>query len=149
VAVGGDEHHGAVAEDVVLAVHGLVAQGVLVVRHAGPVPPLGQDLGRARGLHLPVLHEDRRVREELVAAAVVEMPVRVGDVGHLRRRQAEPAELADDVVARLGVDPEAPGALLAVAAEHVRQGVAVQPGVEEQATTRMRDQEALDRHRPP
>src|SRR4029453_13870187 len=116
---------------------------------ARPVPALRQHLRRAGGLHLSRLHQERRLGEELVAAAVVEVPVRVGDPGHVGRGQAEPAELPEDVVTRLTVYAKALRALLAVAAEHVRLCLAVQPRVEEQAAVRGRDQEALDRPRPP
>jgi hypothetical protein len=66
MAVGREEDDRPVAEDVVLAVDGLVRERMVEVGRTRSVALLGQDRRIACGLQLPPLDEERRSREELI-----------------------------------------------------------------------------------
>src|SRR5258705_12367967 len=108
----------------------------------------GREAGPPRRLHLRLLHEEGRAGEELVAAAVVEVEMRVHHVADVVRPEPEEPELGHDVLARLRLVHEPLRALGAHAADRVDAGLAVDAGVEEEPPARVHDQEAYHRYRP-
>src|SRR5688500_15642081 len=146
VAVRRQEQHGAVAEDVVLTVEHPVLEGMVEVHRARAVAR--HEARPPRRLQLRALHQKRRARKELVAAAVNEVQMRVGDIAHVVRLQAEPRQLRDDVVALARLDGQPPGALLAEPANGIEARLAVHAGVAEEAAARMVHEKAPPRHRP-
>ena len=92
VAVRRNQDDAAVAEHVVVAVDHPVVERVVEVDRARAV---ARDEARTpRRLQLRALHEERRAREELVAAAVIEVEVRVRHVAHVVGRRGRAARAA-------------------------------------------------------
>ena len=146
VPVRRDQHHRAVAEDVVLAVDHLIVERVVEIDRARAVARHGA--GTARRLELRALDEEGRAREELVAAAVVEVEVRVRDVAHVGGREPEARELRHDVVALLRPHAEALDTFRAEPPDGIDARLAVHARVEQQLAARMVDEEAQHRHDP-
>jgi hypothetical protein len=69
-------------------------------------------------------------------------------VGDIAGPEAEERELAHHVVTGLGADTESTGAILAEASHRIRDGGAVDPGVEEEPPRLMDDEERGDGYRP-
>ena len=146
VPVGRQQDDRAVAEDVVLAVEHPVIERMVEIDRARAV---ARDEARpARRFQLRTLHEERRPREELVAAAVIEVQMRVGHVAHVVGLEAESRQLRHHVVPGPRLDGEALDPLRAEPGERVEPRLAVHAGVEQKPTAWMIHEEARDRHGP-
>src|SRR5262245_64504673 len=108
----------------------------------------GNEARPARRFQLRTLHEERRARKELVAAAVIEVQMRVGHVAHVVGLEAEPRQLWQDVVAGPRLDGETLDPLRAEPGERVEPRLTVHAGVEQKPAPRMIYQEARERHGP-
>src|SRR5262249_49272630 len=86
---------------------------------------------------LRALHEERRPRKDLVAAAVMEVQVRVGDVAHVVGLEAKPRQLRHHVVAGPRLDGEALDPLWAEPGEWIEPRLTVHAGVEQEPAPRM------------
>ena len=107
MAVGRQADDRAVAEHVVLAVD--QAQFVAEVEIARVEAAPGGDVGVHPGLPFAALHQHRRVRDQRVAADMVEMEMRVDDQVDLRRVAADRFEPGADFLAGLEVEAEQAG----------------------------------------
>src|ERR1700687_125745 len=137
VAMRRDADHRTVAEDVVLAIDQLHAMPMVVV-----VRSVVHALDQVRvvpGLPLAALNQQRRIRQQLVAAAVIEMQMRVDDEVDRVGRDVHRLEPRRDLLARfecdlvIGREPSGPpvGGCLRVG---------VKPAIEDQASLRMLDE---------
>ena len=102
----------------------------------------------ARRLELGPLHQEGRAREELVAAAVIEVQVRVRHEANVVRLEAEPRELRHHVVALSRLDGQPLDPLGAETGQRIEARLAVHAGVEQERALRMAHQEAHHRHGP-
>ncbi len=139
VSPGGEADDGAVAEEVVLAVdYEDVVPQVVVAR----VVVVGGDLvGLVACIPLPSLHDQLRAGNLVVAAAVIEVEVRVDEVADVTGVDAERGELRAHLVARAVFDVEHRGE-----GAEPRRGIVLEvhmePAVEEDLPLRMVDQVA-------
>ncbi len=143
VAPGRQAHHTAVAEQVVLALDPdhLVAEveiGAVVAVRRGEV-------GVDPGLPLALLHDQRCVGDQRVAADMVEMEMRVDDQVDLGRVAADRFEPRADLLARPVIEREQTGDARADARRRVVSAIRVQAGVEQHAALRVLDQIGRDR----
>src|SRR5258706_6660058 len=133
------QHDRAVAEHVVLAVDFAVFERVVPVFRVVAVA-----LG-TRDRQLGALDEKLRARERRVAAAMVEMKMRVDNVADVVRPDAERRELRTHVLARARADREERRHPLAQAPGRIGHGIAADPGIEDELALGMDDQ--IARHR--
>ena len=94
VARRGHQQHGAVAKHIVLTIDQLVVQRVL------PEPRIVAAARGLGGLHLGTLDQKSGPTEQRVAAAVVEVQVRVGHIQDVVGNESQVRELAWCVLVR-------------------------------------------------
>src|SRR5262245_35620773 len=93
MAIGGYEEHLTVAEHVVLPIDELIVQRVVEVDHAWTIALHAP--GMTCRCHFRFLHQNRRTREKLIAAAMVKVQMGVNHIRNLIWLQPGPGELAD------------------------------------------------------
>src|SRR5579862_1002967 len=134
---GGYAHHRAIAEDIVLAVDGFhLVPMVIVVRI---VKDAFDQRGVVAGLPLAPLNEQSGIGQLIVAAAVVEMEMRVDDEIDLRGRHAERLEPSRDLLAGFESNSVIRGEP-SEAAIRIGLRLAMEAAVEDRASFRMLDQ---------
>src|SRR5215471_6081169 len=130
MAIGGDEDHLAIAEHIVLPVDELIVQRVVEVDHARTIA-LHAPRMTCR-LHFRLLHQDRRMWEKLIAAAMVKVQMGVNDIRNIVWLQPRPSELAHHVVSYPRTDTNPACAPFPHAANRISQGLTVYSRVKEQ-----------------
>jgi hypothetical protein len=103
-------------------------------------------VGVHTGIPFPTLHEHCRVRDQRVAADVIEMKVRVDDEVDLAGISVNRFEPGADLLAGLKADTEEPGKARAEPPSGVVLAIGVQPCVEQCPPLRVLDQKDRDRH---
>src|SRR5712691_2932194 len=132
MAIGGDEDHLAITEHVVFPVDELIAQRVVKVDHARTIARHAP--GAPCRLHFRFLHQNCRMREKLIATAMVKVQMRVDNIRDIVRLQPCPSELADHVITHLRTDANPSCALFPHTANRIGQSLTVHTRVEEQPT---------------
>src|SRR6266508_6313798 len=143
VTVGGKEHQGTVAEDVVLTVYFFVIK--LVIEVLGVKAHLLAQLRVPCRSHLVFLHKDRRTGKEFVAAAMVKVEVRVNHVADVVGSQLEIRQLSDDLFARLGTRDKQLGNL-AKPADWIVNRLTVDAGIKHNVSLGVGNQVTGHRH---
>src|SRR5262245_60880479 len=95
----------------------------------------------ARRLHLAPLDEEPRMREKLVAAAVIEVKVRVHHVPDVVGPEAEQSELAHHLVTCRRSDAKETRAPLSQAPDWIGDRLAMDTGIHDHVTLWVVDQE--------
>jgi hypothetical protein len=98
------------------------------------------------GFPLAALHQHRCVRDQRIAANMIEMKMRVDDQVDLAGISVNRFEPRTDFFARLKADTEKPGEPRAKSSSGVVLAIGVQPGVEQHPSLRVLDQKDRDRH---
>src|SRR5262245_3219244 len=132
MAIGGDEDHLAIAEHVVFPVDELIAQRVVEIDGTWIIVLYA--LGVSCSLHFRFLHQNGRLREKLIAPAMVKVQMGVDDIRDIVWLQPGPGELADHVVTHLRTDADPSRALFPHAANGIGQGLTVHARIKEQPT---------------
>src|SRR5262249_42947417 len=146
VAVGRQQYYAAVTEHVVVAVAHPIVERVVEVDRARAVAR--HEARPARRLELGPLHQEGGPREELVAAAVVEVQVRVRHEADVVRFEPQARELGHHVVAFPRLDRQALDPLGAQTCQRIDARLAMHTRVEQELAAWMAHQEARHRHGP-
>jgi len=138
-------HHRAVAEHVVLAID--QPQFMAEVEVAPVEPALRGGIGVHTGLPLATLYQHSGIRDQRVAADMIEMKMRVDDEVDLARISVDRFEPCTDFFAGLKADTEKPGKPFTEPSSGVALAIGVQPGVKQCPSPGVLDKKDRDRHR--
>ena len=121
-------HYRAIAKHVVLAIDEAQFMAEIEISRIEPAPRSG--IGVHTGFPLATLYQHRCVRDQRVAADMIEMKMRVDDEVDLAGISVDRFEPRTDFFARLKADAEKPREPRAEPSSGVVLAVRVQPGVE-------------------
>ena len=143
VAVGRQANDTSVAEEVVLAVD--LDDFVPEIEVAPVEPALGGNVGVDPGFPFALLHDHRRVRDQRVAADMIEMEMRVDDDFDLGRIAADRFQPGADFLPRPVIEREQTGDAGADPTGGVVLAIRMHPGIEQHRALGVFDQVGRDR----